>query len=157
MIKLDYNDTECHSDDTAMEDLRLELDKLNERQRAYVVARSKSNSDAQALIESGIPKKTFYRMDKATRDHLNELAQHFKSDTAYKVMLKLKENAEKAADTLAELMQKSRNDNVKIKAAQDILDRTVGKASESIDITSGNEPITFIIKRDTGEQDAKRN
>ena len=131
-----------------MDDLKSELDKLEERRRNYVVARSKSNNDLQAIKESGIPKATFYSWDKAERDHLNELAQHFKSDTAYKVMLKLKENAEKAADTLAELMQKSRNDNIKIKAAQDILDRTIGKASESIDITSGNEPITFIIQRD---------
>jgi hypothetical protein len=29
--------------------------------------------------------------------------------------------------------------------------------SDGIDLTSGNEPITFIIKRDTGEQDAEGN
>lgn len=126
-----------------MSDLKAELQKLDERRQAYVIARSKVNSDAQALKECGISSSTFYGWDKAERDHLNELARIFKTEISYKVILKLKENAEQAADTIAELMQKSRNDNVKIKAAQDILDRTMGKAAQSVDVTSGGQSIVI--------------
>jgi len=121
-----------------MEDLRSELEQLNERQRAYVIARSKSNSDSQALKEVGISPATFWRWDKELRDKLNDIAQRFKTEVAYRVLMKLQDNAEDAAGAIVGLL-KSRNENVRIKAAQDILDRTIGKASQTFDVNATTE------------------
>jgi len=129
-----------------MDDLRTELDNLEERQLAYVVARSKCFKDSDALKEIGLSKNTFYKWDASDRERLNELAQRFKRETAMRVLMTLREHAEEASDVIAGLMR-SRNDNVKLKASQDILDRVVGKASQPVEV-SGKDggAINVIIK-----------
>jgi len=117
-----------------MEDLRTELDKLDERQFAYVIARSKTFTDAQALLESGLSRNTFYKWEQSERDSLNNLAQQFKRETALRALMVLQDNAEKAAETIGKLMD-SRNENIKLRSAQDTLDRTVGKAAQPIEVS----------------------
>lgn len=129
-----------------MDDLRTELDKLDERQLAYVVARSKCFKDADALKEIGLSKNTFYKWDASEREKLNELALRFKRETAMRVLMNLQEHAEEASLVIAALM-KSRNDNVKLKAAQDILDRVVGKPSQSLEL-SGRDGGAIVVEWD---------
>lgn len=129
-----------------MDDLRTELDKLDERQLAYVVARSKCLSDSQALKDSGIPRGTFYSWDSSDRERLNQIAQRFKHEVAMRVLMTLQEHAEEAALTVSTLM-KSRNDNVKLRAAQDILDRVVGKPSQSLEL-SGRDGGAIVVEWD---------
>jgi hypothetical protein len=134
-----------------MDDLRTELDSLDERQLAYVVARSKCLSDSKALKESEIPRATFYSWDVSERKKLNELAQRFKRETAMRVLMNLQEHAEEASLVVAGLM-KSRNDNIKLKSAQDILDRVVGKASQPVELTGkdGGAIVVNIKQRPDG-------
>ena len=116
-------------------ELRVELDRLDEKQLAYVIARSKCVSDAKAIEDSGVSRSTVYRAwDEATRAKLNELAQRFKRETAAQVLMVMQENAITAAEAIAGLI-KSRNENVKLKASQDILDRVVGRASQPVELT----------------------
>ena len=72
-----------------MNNLRTELDQLEDQRLDYVMARSKVNSDAQAIRLSGVPKATFYSWDKAERDHLNELAQKIKRNVTLRMIAKL--------------------------------------------------------------------
>lgn len=129
-----------------MDDLRTELDSLDERQLSYVVARSKCLSDSQALRDCGLGRSTFYSWDESERERLNGIAQRFKRETAMRVLMNLQEHAEEASLVIAGLM-KSRNENVKLKSAQDILDRVVGKASQPLEV-SGKDggAINVIIK-----------
>jgi ACT domain-containing protein len=99
-----------------------------------VIARSKCSSDSQALKDAGIARSTFYEWDESIRARLNELAQQFKRETALRVLMVMQENAESAADAIAGLV-KSRNENVKLKASQDILDRVIGKATQSLEVS----------------------
>jgi len=120
-------------------ELRTELDRLDEKQLAYVIARSKCVSDAKAIEDSGIPRSTFYRVwDETTRARLNGLAQRFKRETAAQVLLVMQESAVTAAEAIVGLV-KSRNENIKLKAAQDVLDRVGGKATQPLELTGAIE------------------
>jgi len=132
-----------------MTDLRTELEQLEDRQLAYVVARSKCFKDADALKEIGLSKNTFYKWDASERKKLNELAQRFKHETAMRVLMKLQDHAEEAVDVITGLM-KSRNDNVKLKSAQDVLDRSVGKASQPFEV-SGKDGGAIVVNWDDSE------
>jgi hypothetical protein len=134
-----------------MDDLRTELDNLEERRLAYVVARSKCFKDADALKEIGLSRNTFYKWDVSEREKLNELAQRFKRETAMRVLMNLQEHAEEASLVVAGLM-KSRNDNIRLKSAQDILDRIVGKASQPVELTGkdGGAIVVNIKQRPDG-------
>ena len=120
-----------------MTDLRTELEQLEDRQLAYVVARSKCFKDADALKEIGLSKSTFYKWDASERESLNTLAQRFKHEIAMRVLMKLQDHAEESVDVITGLM-KSRNDNIKLKAAQDVLDRSVGKPTQRQEVTGAD-------------------
>ena len=118
-----------------MDDFRTELKELDERELSYVIARSKFNSENKALKDCGISSSTFYGWDESKRERLNSLALKFKQDAAIRAIMKLQDHAEEAVDVITSLMTKSRNDNVKLKAAQDVADRTIGKPTQKAEIS----------------------
>ena len=135
-----------------MDNLRTELDQLEDARLDYVMARSKVNSDAQAIRQSGVPKATFYSWSKEERDHLNEIAQKIKRNITLRMIAKLEESGEDAVDALLTTL-KSRNENVKQKAAIEVIDRILGKPIQSTktDITSGGEVIRITVKEDDND------
>jgi HEAT repeat protein len=129
-----------------MNSLRTELDQLENQRLDYVMARSRVNSDAQAIRESGVPKATFYCWDKAERDNLNELAQKIKRNVALRMIAKLENAGEEAVDTLLKTL-KSRNDSVKQRAAVEVMDRLLGKPTQKQEISGkDNEPFVINVK-----------
>jgi len=134
-----------------MDNLRTELDQLEDARLDYVMARSRVNSDAQAIRDSGVPKATFYCWDKEERDHLNELAQKIRRNVALRMIAKLEEAGEDAVNALLSTL-KSRNENVKQKAAVEVIDRILGKPTQSLktDVTSGGEIIKVTIEGRNG-------
>jgi hypothetical protein len=126
-----------------MNDLRTELNNLDEREFAYVIARSKVNSDNKAIKEIGISSSTFYNWEESRREKLNELAQRFKRETGMRVLMIMQDNAERAAKTVTNLMD-SRNENVKFKASQEVLDRSVGKPAQSLEV-SGKDGGKIVV------------
>lgn len=129
-----------------MNSLRTELDQLENQRLDYVMARSRVNSDAQAIRESGVPKATFYSWDKAERDNLNELAQKIKRNVALRMIAKLENAGEEAVDTLLKTL-KSRNDSVKQRAAVEVMDRLLGKPTQKQEISGkDNEPFVINVK-----------
>lgn len=126
-----------------LDDLRTEMNNLDDRELAYVIARSKAVSDSKALKESGIASSTFYGWDEARREHLNEIASRFKRETATRVLMIMQDNAERAAKTVTNLMD-SRNENIKLKASQEVLDRSVGKPAQSFEV-SGKDGGKIVV------------
>jgi hypothetical protein len=126
-----------------MNGLRTELNNLDEREFAYVIARSKVNSDNKAIKESGISSSTFYNWEESRREKLNELAQRFKRETGMRVLMIMQDNAERAAKTVTNLMD-SRNENIKLKASQEVLDRSVGKTAQSLEV-SGKDGGKIVV------------
>lgn len=130
-----HNRSESQKFEEFMDDFRTELKELDERELSYVIARSKFNSENKALKDCGISSSTFYGWEESKREHLNNLALKFKQDAAIRAIMKLQDHAEEAVDVITSLMTKSRNDNVKLKAAQDVADRTIGKPTQKTEVT----------------------
>lgn len=127
-----------------LNDLCTEMKNLDDRELAYVVARSKAFSDRKALNDSGIASSTFYGWDEAKRDYLNEIAMRFKRETATRVLMAFQDNAEKAANTIVKLMD-SRNEIIKLKSSQETLDRAIGKVSQSFEV-SGKDGGVIVVE-----------
>lgn len=127
-----------------MNDLQTELNNLEEREFAYVIARSKFNSDNKAIKDCGISSSTFYSWEENKREKLNELAQKFKRETAIRVLMIMQDNAERAAKTVTNLLD-SRNESIKLKASQEVLDRSVGKVSQSFEV-SGKDGGSIVVE-----------
>ena len=131
------------------EDLRAELDHLEDKRLAYVMARSRVNSDAQGYNEAGIHKNTFYSWPAEEREKLNDLAQRFKRETATRALMVLQDAAEEAAKVKVSGL-KSRDERVKQSAATEIIDRTIGKSEQPV---KGDFNIVVEIKRNAEYQD----
>lgn len=127
-----------------MNDLQTELNNLEEREFTYVIARSKFNSDNKAIKDCGISSSTFYSWEENKREKLNELAQRFKRETGIRVLMIMQDNAERAAKTVTNLLD-SRNETIKLKASQEVLDRSVGKVSQSFEV-SGKDGGSIVVE-----------
>lgn len=134
-----------------LDNLRTEMDNLDDRELAYVIARSKTVSDSKALKESGIASSTFYSWEESTREKLNEIAQKFKRETAIRVLMIMQDNAEKAAKTVTGLMD-SRNEHIKLKSSQEVLDRSVGKTAQPVEL-SGKDGGAVVVRWDAENND----
>jgi len=135
-----------------LDDLRTILDQLEDKRLDYVQARSRVNSDAAAIRECGMSKTAYYNWPEDERKRLNEIAQMFKRETAARALMVLQDAAVQAAEVKVSGL-KDRDSRVKQSAASEILDRTVGKATEKIDVTSGGEKIKGYIGIDPDDWD----
>jgi alanyl-tRNA synthetase len=133
-----------------MNDLRAELDQLQDARLDYVLARSKVNSDAQGYKDAGVSKATFYSWPAEEREQLNELAQRIKREVATRVLMVLQDSAEQAA-TVKVAGLKSRNEHIKQDVASEILDRILGKATQRAELTgAGGGPVTLRVVYEDG-------
>ena len=128
-----------------MDDLQTLLDQLEDRRLDYVLARSRVTSDKQAYEGVGLHKSVFYSWSTEEREKLNDLAQRVKRATAIIAIRTLQEAAEEAAKVKVGGLR-SKNEHIKQDAASEILDRTVGKSTQPIDVTSGGDKIIVTLK-----------
>jgi ACT domain-containing protein len=113
-----------------MDDLIKKLQELKPEELDYVMARSSTNSIASACKEANLSQSTVYRWD--NRDQLDELAAALRLDRHIEVELKLRDALPDAVQVVIEGLKERRYDT-KFKAAVEILDRTMGKATQKID------------------------
>ena len=137
-----------------MDNLEQILDGLEDKHLDYVVARSQANSDAEAYRAIGVSRSAFYNWDREIIDRLNDLAQQLKRAHAVKALRVMQGAAEKAAQVLVDQLDLKRNESVRHRSAVELLDRTVGKATQVIkqDVTSGGEKI--VIRWDDATNDS---
>ena len=137
-----------------MDNIRAELDKLSDNRLSYVMARSTVNNDAQGYRNAGISRATFYTWPIEERDALNELAQRIKRETVARAIMTIQDAADEAAKVKVAGL-KERDARVRQAAASEILDRTVGKAADKVDVTSGGEKIKgyAIVSPDMWDKD----
>ncbi len=114
---------------TIMTEINTIFEGLDSREVDYVQARACTNSDAEALRETGFSRGWLNNHDK---DDLNERAMAFKTDNVLKAQIILDEHLVEAVEGLVELL-KSRNENVRLRAQQEFMDRRLGKAVQKID------------------------
>lgn len=134
-----------------MDDLKTDLELLEDAQLDYVVARSKVRTDAQGFRDAGIPKSTFYKWPEETRNYLNELAQRVKRESALRAIMILQDAAEDAANVKVQGLE-SRKEHIKQAAATEILDRNLGKPTQKQEITGKDgAPIISVNWDDEAE------
>mgnify|MGYP001251073175 CR=1 FL=1 len=132
-------------------DLRQELEQLEDGKLAYVLARSKTTSNKKACKDADISTGTFYTWD--DRDRLNELANMMKVDRAIEVEMRLRDSLPDAVQVVIDGLAERRYDT-KFKAAVEILDRTLGRATQRIDQkTDHSGEIVVTIGRFDERQD----
>lgn len=128
-----------------MDDLRTVLDGLQDKQLAYVLSRAKSVSTAEALRNAGLGKNVYYKWTEEERDHLEEVAYRLQREQAVQAILVLQDATKQAAEVKVSGL-KSRDERIKQNVATEILDRTVGKATDKLDVTTGGNTITVKLK-----------
>lgn len=135
-----------------MDSLRALLDQLEDNRLTYVMARSSANTDAQAIRDAGISRATFYTWPAEEREKLNDIAQRFKRETAERALIVLQDAAVDAADVKVSGL-KSRDERVKQSAATEILDRTLGKSTSTLDVNVKQDAPFEIRWSDSEETD----
>lgn len=120
-----------------LRNLRAEIDQItDDLQRAYVLERSKVNTDKEGYTNAGFSRGTFYNWDSDIRDYLNNLAQRIKTEIALQIMLRLQEAGMQAVEVKIGGL-KVRNETIKQKSSTEILEWLIGKPSQSV-ITQAN-------------------
>jgi len=122
-------------------DINTIFDGLDTREITYVQARANSNSDSEALRVCGYSRGWLQSHDK---NDLNDRALSFKSDSVLKAQMELDKALPTAALGLVKLLE-SRNENIRIKAQTEIMDRRMGKPTQRQEIT-GSDGSTIIVK-----------
>lgn len=127
-----------------MNELRALLDNLKDKRLDYVMARSRCNSDTAALKECGISRSAFYAWPEEERNSLSEIAQRVKREAATRALMILQDAAEEAAKVKVNGLT-DRDHRIQQSASTEILDRTVGKAADKLDVTSGGDKININV------------
>lgn len=124
--------------------VRLEaLKRLNRGRFDYVLARASSPSISAALDEIGLSSGWYYRFSEEERTELEALALEVHYSEAIQARLILAQAAPEAARVKVGGL-KSKDKRLQQDAATEVLDRTVGKAQQPIDITSNGQPIQVV-------------
>ena len=133
-----------------MTDWNSVLSEFDDREIDYIFARSECVSDNAALEKAQLSYGWFRKRDK---DKLNDIARQLRIDTAFKASRILKEAAEEAARVLVGQLSLKRNENVKQRAATEVLDRSIGKPSQKVEQENSGETVIRIVRDDGRNND----
>lgn len=129
-----------------MDDFKTILNELEPQLQSYVFARSKAKSKAEAFEESGLSKSKFYELPEEKQNQLEKLAAELKVNRHLMAEPKLVSAMEMAVDVLIEIAKDASNPaNVRLAAVNSILDRTMGKATERVDVTSKGKSLKLYV------------
>lgn len=123
-----------------MDDLLAVLETLGDKDLAYVDARSKVFSTAEALRNSKINKAWYYDKPQAERERLDEIALAFKREVILRANMVLDDAVVKAAEVKVKGLD-SRDERVKQAASTEILDRRIGRPQNTVDVTTKGESL----------------
>lgn len=112
--------------------LKAEIEQIDDDlKRAYVLERSKVNTDKAGYTNAGFSRGTFYNWSSDERDYLNNLAQRIRTEVALQIMMRFQEVGLEAADVKINGLR-VRNERIKQGASTEILEWLIGKPSQSL-------------------------
>ena len=109
-------------------DIREALGALESTKQDYVWERSKAQTNTQACKAAHISRATYYLWE--DREELDELANKLRADRKLKAELILESVIDKAAQVKADGLD-SRKENVRQASSTEILDRIMGKPTQT--------------------------
>ena len=116
-----------------LSDLKTEIEQLDDDlKRAYVLERSKVNTDKAGYENAGFSRGTFYNWSTEERDYLNNLAQRVRTEVSLQIMMRLQEAGLDAVEVKIGGL-KARNENIKQKSSTEILEWLIGKPTQKVD------------------------
>ena len=132
-----------------MDSLRTEIENIeNDLERAYVIERSQVQTDKDGYTKAGMAKTTFYTWPTERRDYLNTLARRLNTEVAIQIIMELQDVGREAAIVKADGLR-SRNEQIKQRAATEIIEWLIGKATQKTEEkTAGEHKIIFEVIRD---------
>jgi len=136
-----------------VDNLRTEIESIeNDLERAYVIERSQVQTDKDGYIKAGMSKTAFYNWPTERRDYLNGLARRLNTEIAIQCIMELQDVGRKAAQVKAQGLE-SRNEQIKQRAATEILEWIIGKAVQKIDqkTDAGVEIIVRYAENDSND------
>lgn len=125
-----------------IDNIRRALEALASNELSYVMARSKTKTRDEAFKGAGISKSAFYEWPAEKQAALDDLALAIKRNRLIAAEPKLNDAIEEAVDVLIELMRTSQKDNVRLAAAQTIIERVMGKPTQPVEHSGG---VQFVI------------
>ena len=133
-----------------MDDLLAVLETLGDKDLAFIDARSKVFSTAEALRVAKLNKAWYYDKPQEERDRLDEIALAFKREVILRANMVLDDAVVKAAEVKVKGLD-SRDERIKQAASTEILDRRIGKPLNKVEIPKdGNEIIVTVRYEDKG-------
>lgn len=139
-----------------LSDLRAEIERIDDGlKRAYVLERSKVNTDKDGYTNAGFSRGTFYNWSSEDRDYLNNLAGRIRTEVALQIMMRLQEAGMDAVEVKIKGLD-ARSDNIKQKSSTEILEWLIGKPTQKVDQNS-NQSGEVTIRIIEVEQDADSN
>jgi hypothetical protein len=127
-------------DDSEMKRLDSVFEGLDERETAYVLARSDAVSNSEALKKCGMSEGWLY---KRNYEDLNARADILRKDKALRAALILGEAVEQAAKVKVAGL-KVRDERIKQAVATEILDREFGKPTQRQEVTGKDGGVIVI-------------
>jgi len=116
---------------------------LDERETAYVLARSECVSNSEALRKCGFSQGWLSKRD---IDDLNARADTLRKDKAIRASLILSEAVEEAAKVKTSGLR-VRDERIKQSVATEILDRELGKVPQKSEVTGADgDALEIIVK-----------
>lgn len=112
--------------------LKAEIEQIDDDlKRAYVLERSKVNTDKAGYTNAGFSRGTFYNWSPDERDYLNNLAQRIRTEVALQIMMRLQEAGLEAVEVKVGGL-KVRDNRIKQKTSTEILEWLIGKPNQSV-------------------------
>ena len=131
-----------------LSDLKTEIEQLDDDlKRAYVLERSKVNTDKAGYENAGFSRGTFYNWSTEERDYLNNLAQRVRTEVSLQIMMRLQEAGLDAVEVKIGGL-KARNENIKQKSSTEILEWLIGKPTQKIDAKTEHSGEVAVIDND---------
>ena len=110
---------------------------LDERQIRAVEAKAKGFTITDVAKEAGVSRNTIYewiKMEESTAE-----VGRFQQQYLSQAQGRLKVAAQDAADEIIKLLKKGKYEKTRLSAAQDILDRNLGKATTRVEVDDGRK------------------
>ena len=119
---------------------------LDEREVSYVFSRSAESSDVKGYENAGLSKGWWNYKNKERHDYLNDISLMIRIDTAFQAKRILAGAAAHAAEVLVEQLDLKRNESIRHRSSVEVLDRTIGKATQKIEQkVDSNQPIVINV------------
>ena len=116
-----------------MNELSAKIDKIEDsRKLSYVLERAEVNSATEACKNAGISRPLYYKWPKDEREYLDGLALELKRETGLMAKLILSGAIKEAAEVKVAGLKYKKDERIKQSAATEILDRMLGKPTQTV-------------------------